>query len=172
MDIDWGTILTAVLTTVLPTLVTIAVSYLAKQWADLKKSEKYGSAMGIIESMAATFIAAADQIGNEAGWDGAARKAYVVEHLNSVMANLPIKFTPEQTEEIIDSILEGVYGGMKVDGLTNYKPKGLGEVETSEPAESSPSEGIKDAVREAAADGGISHEEVAAIEAEIDESSP
>jgi hypothetical protein len=131
MDIDWGTIVTQVLTAVLPTLITVAVSYLVKQWADLKKSEKYGQTFGIIESLAATFITAADQLGNAAGWDGAARKAYVIARLKTAIAGLPVKFTDVQLEEILDGVLEGVFGGMKAEGLTNYvDPKAIESVVT------------------------------------------
>lgn len=123
--IDWAAIITQVLMAVLPTVATIAVTYLVAQWGSLKKSEKFGQSFSNLEALAHTLIKAAEQLGAVNGWDGQARHDYAFAQLKAAASKLPIKFTDAQLDEILDAVLEGVYGGMKTNQLVEAPaPKG------------------------------------------------
>lgn len=111
---DWNTILaetiTQVLVVVLPTVITYAITLAAKEFAELKRSEKYGSSLQFLQSMAETFVKAAFIEGEKNGWNGEARKDYVVERIMAAIAPLPVKFTVAEIEQIVDAIIEASYG--------------------------------------------------------------
>lgn len=117
MVIDFSSIVTQILVWGIPVVLTSVVSLLVNEWKNLLKSQKFGHVIQVIQQLASTFISAAAQIAEEAGWTGQQCHDFVFSELKAAIGGLPIKFTDDEINKIIDGILEGTYAQMKKQGV-------------------------------------------------------
>ena len=127
MVVNYGAIITSVLTYVLPFVAAAVIAWVGREYAALVVSNKNSHVFQLLNEIAVKVVTAAYQLGQSNGWTPEACKTYAEEHLLSYAKSLKLPLTDDELAQVIDSLVEAAYADLKFSdwspvGTTAKKP--------------------------------------------------
>jgi hypothetical protein len=109
---DWNGLLTNVITqtliVVIPVVITYVIAKVASTWTQFKAGSTSNDAIAVVETVAKIAVKAAQQYGGT----NEEKKQYAYGVVAEAVNQLPIKFTDEQIQSVIDASIEAAVNAM------------------------------------------------------------
>jgi hypothetical protein len=125
MDSFFSHVVLSVLEQWLPVLVGVLVSAALNAYRKAKKTERYGHVLGILEMVAQTSVAAAEQVAKQTGYDGPMKRQFVEDRLMDVLKKTGLKVKPDEAARLLDSVIEGAVYAVKGTPMLLEEDDGL-----------------------------------------------